>query len=449
LAFYLFWPDKRELEELGFESVAHVPCVFDGNWQYDIEASQYLRDRALPDTFTANRSPLHLRAPRYPTIKSISTFGSAITNFLEWCEAKNLKWQELEFKDNLVDGYQSQMLSGAWSARNKGLSASTVNARVAEACRFLSWAASRNLRKPFKVDSNTRTINSNSGTSAIGHRPKLVQQRAGAVRPDPKTMRMPTDTEVAAWHRSVEIEHGTTKALICELVQKTAIRREEAAQWRVDTLPLIREQWNEMGDYVTVELKYGTKGPKHVGTGGELVGPARFITIPLELAVRIARYRDVRRPVLRARYVRAASNSQEKRERMSAAPKRLFLSDFHGQPVSAAAIYKAWTSVSRLPFRGWCPHQGRHYWSCKWMLDAVQKRFRLMESAKESGWTRAHVSATAMDVLMFEIKPQLGHVSKVTSERYIAWLLKATTLTNVSDAYEQSLDSMMLTNLDR
>ena len=54
-----------------------------------------------------------------------------------------------------------------------------------------------------------------------------------------------------------------------------------------------------------------------------------------------------------------------------------------------------------------------------------------------------------MDVLMFEIKPQLGHVSKETSERYIAWILKATTLTNVSDAYEQSLDSMMLTNLDR
>lgn len=430
------------MRDAGFKSVAHVPCIFNNEWRYEAEASRYLSDRALLETEPSiSEATLRFLSPRYPTDKSIETYGSALTNFLEWCEAVQLKWMDLEFTEHLVNEYQAQMLSGAWSVRNEGLAASTVNQRVDEACRFLQWAASRNLRKPFDVLTVSRTVRASSANSSIGHKPKLVQQRAGRVRPDPMTLRMPSNAEVASWMQSVLIEKGRTKALICDLICETGIRREEAAQWRVDTLPIDKKDWSVDGGYVTVQIKYGAKGQKRIDGSRELVGPSRFIVVPLELAEKLAAYRNVVRPGLRARYVRAALHTEEKRARMRNAPKRLFLSDFDGQPVSAASIYNAWTSVSKLPFPGWCPHQGRHYWACDWLLQAVLKRLCLTSQSKKSGRPSQELTATAMDVLMLEIKPQLGHVSEVTSERYLGWLKKAMLLTNVSDAYEKSIDS--------
>ncbi len=436
------------MKDAGFESVAHVPCVFNGLWQYQVEASLYLRQRALLETFVTDVSQVKFQAPRYPTSKSLETFGSAITNFLEWCEASALKWQDLEFTEGIIKGYQTRMLDGTWSERNKSLAASTVNGRVGEACNFLRWAASRGLRGPFAVISSSRAISSDSKSSAIGHRPKLVEQRAGMVRPDPKTLRMPTDSEVAAWHQSVQIEYGFSKALACELVVKTALRREEVVQWRVDTLPLERAHWNVVGDYVTVEVKCGTKGQKHRDSTRELVGPSRFITVPLELAERIAEYRELKRPGLLAKFARAAPTLQERRARMSKPSRRLFLSDFDGRPISAWCLYQAWTQVSRLPFPGWSPHPGRHYWACKWMLNAVRKRFDLLQRGKESEWTSRDITATANDVLMLEVKPQLGHLSEKTSLQYLTWLQNTMRLTEVSDAYAASLDSVARTTID-
>lgn len=435
----------------GFKSVAHVPCIFNGQWTYEVEASQYLRERALLETSSADSSSFLFRAPRYPSECSLRTFGTALVNFLEWCEAqpKPLNWRNVQYLEHIINGYQAHMLDGTWSTRNASLAASTVNARVGEASRFLVWAASRSLREPFKVVTFNRTVVANSKSSAIGHRPKLVQQRAGVVRPDPKGMRMPADKEVAAWHQAVRIERGLTKALMCEVVLKTAVRREEIVQWRMDTLPLDRQSWDVSGDYVTVKVKYGTKGPKHRDGTGDLVGPARFITVPLDLAARLAEYREVRRPELLARYVRAAKTLQDRRARMLNSTKRLFISDFDGRPISAAGLYEAWTKASRLPFPGWSPHLGRHYWACKWLLDAVKKRLLVVHLEKESAWKRREVTATALDVLMFEIKPQLGHISEETSQRYLGWVLKAMILTNISDAYAESLESMALTDVDR
>lgn len=437
------------MKKAGFGSVAHVPCIFNGLWQYEVEASLYLRQRALLEISITDVSRVESQTMRYPTSKSLETFGAAITNFLEWCEASELKWQGLDFTNGIIKGYQARMLDGTWSDRNKSLAANTVNGRVGEVCNFLGWAASQGFRGPFRVISSSRAISSNSKSSTIGHKPKLVKQRAGVVRPDPKRMRMPTDSEVAAWHQSVQIEFGFTKALACELVVKTGVRREEVVQWQVDTLPLERAHWKVLGDYVTVEVKYGAKGQKHRDSTGELAGPSRFITVPLELAERIAEYRELKRPRLLAKFAKAAKTMQERRARMSKPSRRLFLSDFGGRPISAASIYEAWTQVSRMPFPGWSPHPGRHYWACKWMLDAVKKRFEVLQRGKESEWTSREITATANDVLMFEVKPQLGHVSEETSLRYLTWLQNTLTLTEVSDAYAASLDSMARTNIDR
>jgi hypothetical protein len=59
---------------------------------------------------------------RFPTPQSLETYGRHLTNFLEWCDARGKGWQKLEYKKDLVDGYQRQMLSGAWAATGAELS---------------------------------------------------------------------------------------------------------------------------------------------------------------------------------------------------------------------------------------------------------------------------------------------------------------------------------------
>ena len=449
MTFFLFWPDAAELRREGYGSVAHVPCVFNSEWQYEGDVSRYLRERALLEYMPVKEASYRMRAPRYPTEASLRSFGEAITNFLEWCEARQVRWQEVDYTQDLVGRYQKEMLTGAWSVRAKALSASTVNSRINETCRFLSWAAERGLRRPFTVIAGRIFINAPSGMSTHGHKPRQVQQRAGAVRPDPKTLRLPSDIEVEAWHSAVRTERGFTKALICELILKTGIRREEAAQWRIDTLPENRDDWQLSGEYVTVTIKYGTKGSKTADEFGETnIGPSRLILIPLELADRIAEYREVMWPQLRAKYVRAATSTTEKRQRMNNIPRQLFLSDFDGRPLTAKTIYEAWAESSRLPFPGWCPHQGRHYWACKWLLQSINARSKAHVNNISSGLADNGLIGNAMDTIMLQIKPQLGHVSAETSQRYMVWLQRALTLTGLNDDYEKSLEAIALTSFE-
>lgn len=429
------------MELAGFQSVAHTPCIFNAAWEYQTEASLYLRHRALPDASNIDASKLQFGALRYPTRDSLKTFAYWFANFLEWCDATNVRWQDLEYTIDIVKGYQTQMLSGAWSERRQRLSSSTVNSRVGEACKFLQWAARLEFRKPFNVAVSRRTVRADSGKSAIGHKLKAVDQRAGAVRPDPKKLRLPSSDEVAVWLQSVQVRHGQSKSLACELIIQTGVRREEVVQWRVNTLPLDRDSWDVNGDYVTVEVKYGAKGGKTRDNTGALVGPSRFIVIPLEFAERLAEYRAIQRPKLLAMYARAAASPQERRARMNKPSNRLFLSDFNGQPISAASVYDAWTIGTRIPFAGWSPHTGRHYWACTWLLNAMRKRYRLLKLAKESSFHTDAISATARDVLLFEVQPQLGHISEETTQRYIKWLLSPLVLKYVSDAYSTSLET--------
>lgn len=435
------------MKEAGFGSVAHVPCIFNGLWEYEVEASLYMRERALLEASSIDASQMQMRTLRYPTPNSLKTFGYAIANFLEWCEANvpKLRWEDAKYTEDIIQGYQADMLSGIWSERGRRLAAATVNGRVGEACRFLRWAANRGLRGPFRVISSSRAVSSDSTSSAIGHRPRIVEQRAGAVRPDPKEMRMPEDSEMAAWHQDVRIRHGFSKALACEAIIKSGVRREEAAQWRVDTLPLDRECWEVRGDWVTVLVKYGVKGQKVRDETGELAAPGRLIVIPLEFAERLAEYREVQRPRLLAMFAKAAPTPKERRVRMSKPSNRLFLSDFDGRPISAVSIYNAWTKVSRSPFPGWSPHPGRHYWACKWLLDGVRKRHRSLELGCNSDLSRHFLTATAEEILMFEVKPQLGHLSRETTERYLTWLRSSLMLNDVSDAYAESLDAVART----
>lgn len=442
MAFYLFWPTASTLSEQGFGALAHVPCIFNEQWQYESVPSQYLCARGAPK-FKSQKDLPQLRYPRIPTKKSMATYGESLTNFLEWCVANKLSWQEVEYSTHLIDGYQADMICGRWSETSNSLAPRTVNLRVGEACAFLEWAGGKGFRSPFDVANVAIKKNAPSGTSVHGHKKKAIEARAGAVRPDPSTLRIPTDAELAAWHKSVLIESGFTKALMCKLILETGIRREEAVQWRMDTLPAERSKWHVDGDQVLVRIKYGAKGSKTKDKFGEDVGPARNIYLPMSLALAIHEYRTTVRPGVRAKYVRSAPNEQEKRRRMREKPDRLFLSDSTGEPVSAQVLYDAWTSASKLPYKGWSPHIGRNWWACKKLISACSLRFRTTAVEQVFGNEHGALVSTAMDIIMLVIKPQLGHVSVETTQLYLAWIGRVFTLGSMYDKYAQALENVV------
>lgn len=439
LSYYLFTPDAEDMRASGYAAVAHVPCVFANDWTYEQDASRYLRERALLEW-----SPRHgefLAIGRYPTDKSLRVFGEALCNFLEWCELRGIDWHDVDYGTHVLSGYQAEMLRGTWSASGRPLSPATVNLRVGEVCNYLVWASERGIRGAFEVQRTLKRVNAGSARNSHGHKAREVEVRVGAVRRDPQTLRIPTDEEVRRWHMAVAIEKGPTKALVCELILRTGIRREEAAQWRLDTLPLDRQSWRVQGGVVEVTIVFGTKGTKHEAAHGERAGPARIIALPVDLALKLAEYRDLQWPRLRAKYVSAAPTSAERRSRMQKPTRNLFLSDYTGLPLSAQSLYQAWTKVSHQPFEGWCPHGGRHYWACKTLLAAVSAR---ISAHSDGGKASADwITGSAMDTLMLVIKPQLGHVSSETTNKYLVWIQRAFTTTEVQEAYAASLDALI------
>ena len=443
---HVFWPDTARLEAKGYASVAHVPCIFGANWRYQPEASRYLRERALAEWSFSPQSEHGSLHNKYLTPKSLGAIANALINFLEWCDRRGKDWRLLSYTEDLIRGYQAQMLTGAWSVHGSALKGSTVNQRVSHACNFLCWAADRELRCAFDIITSTVHVRTDSGTQVHRQRTRQVQARVGAVRQDPASLRIPTDQEVIRWLESVRVERGTTKALMCELVLATGIRREELVQWRIDTLPFDRSEWAVIGDQVEVTIKYGTKGPKYPGADGD-EGPPRKIAMPLSVAERLHAYREFARPKARAQYVRNAPSREDRSSRQRRRVKQLFLSDATGEPFSPQVFYEAWTSASALPYKGWSPHTGRNYWACKILLVALERRdktLKINQSHASSGW----ISDSVADILSLVIRPQLGHFSVETSNRYLVWVERAFTLTSLHGQYEMNLDALLESSVE-
>lgn len=441
------------MKEAGFSALSHIPFVLDGQWRYEDSASWYLRDRAMLAFSPGTDSGTAQASGRYPTRKSLEAFGRALTNFLEWCEARRFDWRKVEYTKHLINGYQAEMQRGSWSASGRKLSARTINGRVGEACHFLDWASQRALREAFKIITVTKNVSLPTHRNSRGHEAVQKEVRAGRVRPDPAKLRLPTDVEIEVWHRSVRIESGYTKALMCELILKTAIRREETCQWRIDTLPLDRKDWLVRGESVTVTIEYGTKGAKtyeddDLEEGGER-GPARSIVMPLSLAEKLAHYREYMRPGNRSTFVRGASNDAERRARRRTPNNLLFLSDTTGRPVKASRLYEAWTGASRRPFAGWSPHGGRHYWACKTLIAAIERHRRTAgANAPAVSLSPTWITGCANDALLLEIKPQLGHIDPATTELYIKWVTQTFSQAELHDAHLADLEGVAITELE-
>lgn len=439
--FYVFRPDESLLKEKGFDSIAHVPVIFDGNWTCHREASRYLRERATPTP--ADVAAGALRTVRPPTRASLNTFAAQIANFLEWCSARGKDWKTLTYARDIVGGYEQEMATGSFTADGHPLENSTINQRVDTACGFLIWAVKKVLREPFEVPTFTRSYLRNDATSTHA---RVIEYttRANKRRLKPKNLRIPTDEEVQRWLSSVKIRYGRTKALMVELILNTGIRRQEVVEWRLDTLSADKSKWRMSpvaATKVVVTIEHGAKGSKSL-KGDEEVGPPRNIVIPMALANRLWHYIEFERPRLLKTYIKSGNTKAEQEKRRRNPPQQVFLSDFTGVPVSAQKLYEAWASAPSLPFEGWSPHLGRHYWACKTLLfelDRMRKQARL---ALESNLPITWISGSAIDIIQLFIQPQLGHIDRKTTEMYLTWIRDVFDIIELHDAYAMELGDL-------
>lgn len=394
------WPDSDRMREAGFGHLINIPYVIGGKAGYHDAASRYLSDRAL-----LAWKPVNTKSNgRRPTRLSLSSYASCLVDFLNWCESTSRDWRTVDYASDIVRGYQAQMGHGLWSASGKSLAPQTIKMRVGEAVRFLQWSVARDLRKPFDACTTSQ-----------------LSQAASRVHTDPAKLRLPTALEVARWLKVVNIEKGHSKALMCDLIIQTGIRREEVCQWRVDTLPLSRHDWNVNGDTVSVRLEYGTKGGK-ISDDGDERGPARYIEMPFAMAERLHRYRENNRLGNRSKFVKANSKTvAERRELIKANPPQLFLSDSNGSIIQSHTLYDAWAHVSWLPAEGWSPQGGRHFWACETLLNGLRRH------AIATDWVKGYDQSIMVMMMALVIEPQLGHVSAGTAQQYFTWVHKACT----------------------
>jgi len=441
----LFWPDAALMEAAGYGSIKDVPCVFDSEWLLHDAATSYLIDRALKQFSARNPLGAPSAGATLPTERSLSSFGSWLVDHLDWCEHSGRDWRTVTYASDIVKGYQQDMETGLWSRDQRPLSASTINSRGDEACLFHRWAANRGLRSNFEVVTTVKRVRADRGDSSDGHRTVEKEVREGRVRKKPKVLRLPTDSEIEKWHRNVRIKAGLTKALMCELIVKTGIRLEEACQWQVDTLPLDSSDWVMVpdGEYIQVTLTHGTKGPKRSGERGERLGPSRNIKMPIELARRIDTYRQFQRVANRSIHVRKSRDSDQRKRVARQNPRQLFLSDHTGLPVSRQRLYEAWVVEGGMPFKGWSPHGGRHFTACKLIIGAVERTRKALSGANPTGLAPNWLTGCASDAILLEVRPQLGHVDKETSEMYLVWVAGAFSKSTIYEEYDAFLEDIV------
>ncbi len=423
-SFKVKYTDQKWLTDAGYGRVAHLPFIVDHRPGYHRTGSQYLIDRGL-GIWAGGKPGTEVRPP---TSRSLRSYAAWLCNFLEWSQKRGVDLFSADYAEHIYGRYQRELLAGIWSRDGQGLSETTVNLYVDTAVDFLVWLAAKKERPPFVVPVITRTTSRGSASSSVSHRLNATEVRQGKVRQAPRTLRMPSDSELDCWLTSVYAKNGLTFGLMCETVIDTAIRREEACCWRIDTLPLNPKDWvianptaESLDKQVMVTLRYGTKGPEYGFDHGDKIGPKRIIKIPLRLADKLHSYRIKVRPVLLAKRVTQVRGAAAQRKIRDDAV-HLFLSP-EGNRESASRFYEAWKS-GQLPFPEWSPHLGRHWWSCSTLMQEI----RGSELFSETSHPMPGVLIVSLltDVIRMKITPQLGHASSKTAQLYMQWAIDQT-----------------------
>ncbi len=409
--------DKQEMEDAGFAKCAFVPFLIAADGTYPAEANRYLRSRANCEWEVHLGGAAQLANPakkRFLTPKSCDQMARRLRQFLRWCIATDRDWRTIDYREDLMD-WQKGLVRGTASESLEPLADATINGLISEACLFLTWAGERTYRAEFDVPTNICPVNTGRGNGAKSHKqPKDIQTRVGALVGRPSKLKVPSPTEVGRWMRAMRHRYPV-KSMMAELIIETGIRISECNQWRIDTLPL-RDKWEVRGGMVQVTIRYGIKGPKRFPGSEESVNH-REILVPVELADRMDRYREVTRLNQLRRWVRAGEDKDEQ-DRRARAPKpdRLFLSESSNQPFENVQLYRAWTQTPGCPNQ-WHPHSGRAYFAIEMVVEWVRNDLaaRGCNALPELTW----LQGAMRDQVRLMLTPLLGHVSDETTMLYL------------------------------
>lgn len=274
--YKVIYLNGQVLAAAGFGHLVDHPFIMDSSPGYARLPNRFLLDRALGVWPPHGRR--QARSPVLPSRKSMKDYADWLCNALEWAEARNVDLMTCDYVTVLIGRYQEEMIKGVWSVENRPLSASTVNARVQVALEFGMWARDKGLRDSFVIPTTTRRVVVGSHQNSRSHEAKELESRLGKVKVNKRVLSFPTHEEIRDWRQRVKEYPGSgdTDVLIVDLILNTAIRREEAACWRVDTLPLDPKDWKilnpsqpEEYQNVSVTLHNGTKGQQLPKAGGQ------------------------------------------------------------------------------------------------------------------------------------------------------------------------------------
>lgn len=422
MGYQVFYSDPKITSQAGFGRVVHLPCILDSRPGYHRLGSEYLIERGVGVWLPFGERPTDPR--RAPTAQSIKNYAFWLANFLEWCEVRQIDLCQCSFLNDIQERYQSEMLSGKWSQQGFPLSVSTVNLRIHQACDFLFWMAYKGYRPEFTLPQNKISIKENSSSTSPSQHSDSSQATKSKATPGKSKLRMPTDNKVVDWLNRIYESAGETEGLLCELILVSAMRREEVAAFRVDTIPENPADWdipNPLApiseQQVCVQIRYGTKGKCFGYDHGDKIGPAREIKIPLEMAERIHIYRRKVRPIFLKKWIQSAPTLLEKRNRISSSV-HLFLNRKSGNRITGRDLYSIWISTP-LPIKGWSPHQGRHWWACS----ILWREFRNHQKLPNSTSHEAPLNFTpfGLNIIRLIIQPQLGHSHENTTLIYLRW----------------------------
>jgi integrase len=431
--FKVVYATSQFLLEAGFGKVAHLPFIFDSEPGYARFPNQFLIDRGLGFWDPTGRGAR--RNPSPPSRVSMRDYAYWLANALEWAKTRKLDLMTSDYVNDLILGYQKEMLNGAWSTSGKPLGESTVNGRVGIALEFQMWAADKGLRDPFEVPRITKSYYSGSFANSKSHNVKSVEARKGKVKQRARALLLPSIEEVNTWRRCVYETpiSGKTDGLIADLILNTAIRREEASCWRIDTLPLDPSEWEianprqpEEFQNVLVTIKYGTKGKEYgIDKYGDKLGPQGTIHLPLWLARALHNYRENERLIALKPLLKQGRSAESQRRTLNDTV-HLFLNPATGKRYTGYQIYSFWKQANGP--RDWSPHMGRHWWACTYLHEQIMKQTELMQQVLRSqNQGRDHPVVLALrefvqTIIQLHIQPQLRHTSTNSTEIYLEWL---------------------------
>ncbi|WP_146774717.1 MULTISPECIES: hypothetical protein [unclassified Pseudomonas] len=419
----VIFPAPDRMHTLGYPKLAYVPFLIADDGSYPVEANRYLRERAcLEWRPKVGYGEERFRFNRSLTINSLDAMARRLMEFLLWCnKQKNSNaWREVTYQDDLIDKWQVGMLDGSASRSQKRLSNETVNARVAEACYFLIWAAERGYRESFDALVSLR----GSQNQKLRRRNNLGSVRVAALPPERSRLSLPTEKALSKWKTLLKIRHGEVMSLFAEFLIKTGVRISEGIGLRANDLPgknfgedknSWRDDWVAAGE-VPCTICMGIKGPK-VFRGSQESVTSRQIYIPIELADRMDNYKREGRATLILRWITSGKSRIDRDRRKKIARTDQFWIGKRGRPLTAGWVRQAWSSVECGPWK-WSPHRARHEFAVNTIVDYTQS---LIDVAKipeipSAGWLHGLMAGQVQIIL----SPLLGHIDEKTTMIYLA-----------------------------